>query len=88
VTDYKQFTHLVKAEEKSKYSRQIVDFATVDGKANVQLNQNSSVFCTKMGSFIDSHSILYQQMIDITNDINLQSTDLAGTFFELQKSLD
>ncbi len=41
-----------------------------------------------MGSFIDSHQILYQRVIDITADVNLQSQDLAKTMFELQSSLE
>lgn len=59
VTDYKQFTAMCKAEEKTKYSRIITDVVNENGRANVKMIQNSAVFASKMGAFIDSHQILY-----------------------------
>jgi hypothetical protein len=55
LTEYKHYANAVKIEEKLKHTRNVTDFSTVDGKADVRLNQNSSVFCNKMGFYIDSH---------------------------------
>lgn len=86
--DYKAFTLRVKAEEKNKWSRAIPDAVLEDGEANVAMIQNSSVFCSKMSAYVDSYQILYQEVIDITKEINEKSSDLAQTMGALSKALE
>ena len=50
--------------------------------------QNSSVFCSKMGAFIESHHILHSEVLEITKEVNEKSQDLAHTMFALSKALE
>lgn len=86
--DHKAWQTAIKLEEKRKYSRNISDIKTNTGDANVQMVQNSSVFTSKMSAFIDSHQILYQEVIDITKEVHQKSTDLAQTCYGLSKALE
>jgi hypothetical protein len=55
---------------------------------NVQVMQNSTVFCSKMKSFIDSQSILYQEAINVSGDINEKCTMVANVFLGLGKCFE
>ena len=61
---------------------------TPDGLFNVQVRQDSTVFCSKMKAFIDEHSNLLTETINIAADINEKCTTVANVFLTLSKYFD
>ena len=61
---------------------------TPDGLFNVQVRQDSTVFCSKMKAFIDEHSNLLTETINIAADINEKCTMVANVFLTLSKYFD
>jgi hypothetical protein len=54
----------------------------------VQVRQDSTVFCSKMKAFIDEHSNLLTETINIAADINEKCTMVANVFLTLSKYFD
>ena len=61
---------------------------TPDGLFNVQIRQDSTVFCSKMKEFIDAHSHLLTETIKIAADINEKCTMVGNIFLTLSKYFD
>jgi hypothetical protein len=66
----KEWQKFVKAEYYAKYSKQVSDFPTQNGQANVSMNEISSVFCQKMQAYMDSYLILFTDVINIANQVS------------------
>lgn len=70
IQDRKEWEKVIKNQEKTKHSRDLADVPTIDGMADVSINQSSSLFCTKMQPFIDSYQSVYVDIIKITEDVH------------------
>ena len=61
---------------------------TPDGLFNVQVRQDSTVFCSKMQAFIENYQLLYNEVIACGKDIHVKSNDLAETVDGLVKAFE
>jgi hypothetical protein len=86
--DPKSFKKRTTDALKAKYVRSMENVCTETGEVPALLVANSSVFCNKMIDFIDSYSILYDQVIESARDINEKSQSLATTMCEMQRHME
>ena len=88
IEDLKEFVKANKIFEKTKYGKSIIELVTEKGHVGVNMNQNAMVFCTRFTDFTDSYQILYQEIIETTQEIKEKSADLAKTMHTLGEHLE
>jgi len=88
IADLKEWEKAIKRQEKVKFAKEVKDIMTPDGLFNVQVRQDSTVFCSKFKAFIDEHSNLLTETINIASDINEKCTMVANIFLTLSKYFD
>ena len=70
---------------KVKPPKSMEEFTNKDAQVNVQLSQNSLVFCNKMEQWLDCSQELYQEAIDLSNEINQQCCQLTKSLQRLSE---
>jgi hypothetical protein len=63
--------------------KQISEFLIEGGKANVELNQEAVVFCTKAKDYFQRQQELFQECIDVGKDIESKASNLRKSFFNM-----
>jgi regulator of sigma D len=87
-TDFKVFAKILKDSEKILGPKKLDDYVTANGLARVLPSASTTQFCLRMPDYIDSHKLLYQEMIECASEVQERSGELANSLLRLHKNLE